>query len=291
MLKHNIELTGFNSYCVSARADLCFFPADDNELLAVIQRYQNPRPLILGWGTNVILQQRIYQDPIIVLTGLNRWIRRLGDAILHVGAGVRLGAVVEYANRAGLPGLQSLAGVPGTVGGAIRMNAGAYGQCIGDRIRQVTTLDSVTGARKHWNKESSKFGYRASAFSEPGSIITDALIEFEGDDIDNPLEAEKLQKESSAILAKRAIRIPYGLPNAGSVFKRADGCQPVGELVDRLGLKGHRVNDAMVSHQHAGIFVNNGFATGEDIINLIDDVTSKVHKCYGVSLEREQVIL
>lgn len=291
MLRRNVELIGFNSYCVSARAELCFFPADDDELLAVIHHYQKSRLIVLGGGTNIILQRSIYKDPIVVLTGLNQWIRPVDDATLHVGAGVRLGAVVEYANQAGLAGLQSLAGVPGTVGGAIRMNAGAYGQCIGDRIRRVSTVDTATGARKYWDKRSSDFGYRTSAFSASGSIITDALIELEGKNINSPITADELQRQSFEILGKRATRIPYGLPNAGSVFKRADGSQPVGELVERLGLKGHRINDAMVSHQHAGIFVNNGFATGADIINLIADVTSKVLHRYGVTLEPEQVII
>lgn len=291
MVKRDVELIGLNSYCVSARAELCLFPEDDEDLLEVIQRFPSASPNILGFGTNLILRRKVYEAPMIVLSGLNRWIRRVGSNLLHVGAGTRLGAVVEYANRAGLMGLQSLAGVPGSIGGAIRMNAGAYGQCIGESIKNVTTLDSMTGARKQWDRASAKFSYRTSVFSEPGAIITDALIELDGGHIGNPSKIEELRCESLAILAKRATRIPYGLPNAGSVFKRCDGCRPVGELIELLGLKGHRINDAMVSYQHAGIFVNNGFATGEDIVDLIADVTSKVHSRFGVTLEQEQVIL
>ncbi|RYH63430.1 MAG: UDP-N-acetylmuramate dehydrogenase [Alcaligenaceae bacterium] len=291
MVERDVELTGLNSYCVSARADLCLFPENDDDLLEVIQRFPSPIPNILGFGTNVILRSKTYEAPIIVLSGLNRWIKRVGSNLLHVGAGARLGAVVEYANRAGLAGLQSLAGVPGSTGGAIRMNAGAYGQCIGERVRSVTTLDSITGNYKQWDKASAKFSYRNSVFSDPGAIITDALIELEGNNIDNPWKIEELRRESLAVLAKRATRIPYGLPNAGSVFKRCEGCSPVGELIEQLGLKGYRINDAMVSYQHAGIFVNSGFATGDDIINLIADVTSKVHNRFGVTLEQEQVIL
>jgi len=291
MVERDVELTGLNSYCVSARADICLFPENDDDLLEVIQRFPSPIPNILGFGTNVILRSKTYEAPIIVLSGLNRWIKRVGGNLLHVGAGARLGAVVEYANRAGLAGLQSLAGVPGSIGGAIRMNAGAYGQCIGERVRSVTTLDSITGNYKQWDKASAKFSYRNSVFSDPGAIITDALIELEGNNIDNPWKIEELRRESLAVLTKRATRIPYGLPNAGSVFKRCEGCPPVGELIEQLGLKGYRVNDAMVSYQHAGVFVNSGFATGNDIVNLIADVTSKVHNRFGVTLEQEQVIL
>lgn len=286
------DLTNANSYRVESCADICFTPRTKQNLLDICRRLNGKMPILLGSGSNVILSLSHYHTPVILMSCFERTIENHGDFLL-VGGGVLLCAVVEYAITHGLCGIERLSGIPGTIGGAVRMNAGAYGQEIGSSVFYVESIDLLSGNEKFWNASDLNFDYRDSIFSQnPSLAITKVALRLNCNEQKNIyLLTENLRLESKRVLAARAEKIPYHLPNAGSVFKRGDNPLPIGSMVEKLGMKGTRVNDAVVSDQHAGIIVNVGFASGRDIEQLALKIKSRVHENFGIHIEMEQIVV
>jgi len=193
-----------------------------------------------------------------------------------------LSKVVSMAERNELTGVEFCAGIPGSVGGAVWMNAGAYGKEMKDIIQTVSLLNGA-GERKTIRRDDIPFSYRKSGLPDD-AIILDAEFKLEKGD------AEKIKSKICEIIKWRQEKHPLNFPNAGSIFKNPQG-QPAGTIIDEIGLKGISCNDAEVSMKHANFIINKGKATASDVLKLIAIIQAKAIKEKGLSLETEVVII
>jgi UDP-N-acetylmuramate dehydrogenase len=238
---------------------------------------------ILGLGSNVLACDSGCREVIIRLSGamaLIEWHPSGNRWDLTVGGGVHLPSLSGVACSKGASGLAFAIGIPGTVGGAVFMNAGAYGKSVADSLKSVTVLD-YRGSANIIPGEECCFGYRSSRFQKERTIITGVEMILESGD------PAVLRSEGKRILSLRRKKFPLQYPNAGSVFKKPDEGISPGKLIEDAGLKGRSVGGAEVSSRHANFIINTGKATSDDIAELIDIVRESVLACSGVLLEEE----
>jgi UDP-N-acetylmuramate dehydrogenase len=195
-----------------------------------------------------------------------------------------LHALVKESVDNGLCGLEKLAGIPGSVGGAVVMNAGAFGQCVSDCLTGVRYLDTAACTVQTVDARNITASYRSSIFSKPGACILDATFCF------TPDEAGSAKQAFAEVLAKRKVRHPLDLPNCGSVFKNASAAT-AGALIEKCGLKGERRGNAEVSRKHANFIVNLGNATATDVRALIVHIQRIVRDKTGILLQPEVVFV
>ena len=260
---------------------------------------------ILGNGTNVLVRDEGYAGVVITLAGEFSQIEDLGNGTFTVGAATSLGKFARTTLKQGYAGIHKLAGIPGTLGGAIYMNAGAYGQEIGNCCTQVSTLDA-NGNIREYSKAECAFGYRHSLFQnldKRDETILSATFAFEPASGNTSGESReqtvaRLEAELSDCMAKRKASQPLNMPNAGSTFKRlAKGVAEMptqvapGYYIEAAGLKGTRIGGAEVSTLHANFIVNAGGATASDILALSELVQRTVREKFGITLEREIILL
>ena len=257
-------------------------------------------PFILGNGTNLLVSDMGYEGVVITLAGEFSEIADMGKGAFKAGAAVPLGRFARAALKQGYAGIHKLAGIPGTLGGAIYMNAGAYGQEIGTHCTQVTSLDASGNICERTTNDCS-FGYRQSIFQKTGGAqaetILSATFQLEPATAQGKTIAD-LEAELQECMAKRKATQPLNMPNAGSTFKRmergsADMPQQVapGYYIEQAGLKGYRIGGAEVSTLHANFIVNAGGATAKDILDLSEHVKAAVAAKFGIELHREIVLL
>lgn len=233
---------------------------------------------VLGNGTNVLCADGGWDGLVIKTKGLSG-IAVNGNRVTAEG-GALLSRTAVAAAAAGLSGLEFAHGIPGSVGGAVAMNAGAYGGEMSSAVRRTLCL-SPKGEFFTLLGEDHRFAYRHSAVTEaPGTVVIETEMELV------PGDREEIEETMRVLAAKRRASQPLELPSAGSVFKRPQG-HFVGAMVQELGLKGCRVGGACVSEKHAGFIVNTGGATAADVLGLISLVREKVLAGYGVALECE----
>ena len=251
---------------------------------------------ILGNGTNLLVSDKGFDGVIITLAGDFSSIEDLGNGAFKVGAAIPLGRFARTAMKLGFAGIHKLAGIPGTLGGAIYMNAGAYGQEIGTSCTQVTVLDSDGNIREFPASECG-FGYRQSIFQKNNAIILSATFLLPTAASLGKTTAD-LEAELAECMAKRKASQPLNMPNAGSTFKRlsvgaADTPAQIapGYYIEQAGLKGYRIGDAEVSTVHANFIVNAGGATASDIKQLSEFIQQKVTEKFGIKLHREIILL
>ena len=251
---------------------------------------------ILGNGTNLLVSDKGFDGVIITLAGDFSSIEDLGNGAFKVGAAIPLGRFARSVLKQGFAGIHKLAGIPGTLGGAIYMNAGAYGQEIGTSCTQVTVLDSDGNIREFAASECG-FGYRQSIFQKNNVIILSATFLLPTAASLGKTTAD-LEAELAECMAKRKASQPLNMPNAGSTFKRlsvgaADTPAQIapGYYIEQAGLKGYRIGDAEVSTVHANFIVNAGGATASDIKQLSEFVQQKVTEKFGIQLKREIILL
>lgn len=251
---------------------------------------------ILGNGTNLLVSDKGFDGVIITLAGDFSSIKDLGNGAFKVGAAIPLGRFARSVLKQGFAGIHKLAGIPGTLGGAIYMNAGAYGQEIGTSCTQVTVLDSDGNIREFAASECG-FGYRQSIFQKNNAIILSATFLLPTAASLGKTTAD-LEAELAECMAKRKASQPLNMPNAGSTFKRlsvgaADTPAQIapGYYIEQAGLKGYRIGDAEVSTVHANFIVNAGGATASDIKQLSEFVQQKVTEKFGIKLHREIILL
>lgn len=251
---------------------------------------------ILGNGTNLLVSDRGYEGVVISLAGEFSEIVDLGSGKFKVGAGTPLGRFARHTLKQGYAGIHKLAGIPGTLGGAVYMNAGAYGQEIGSCCTQVTVLDN-DGSIRELPAEDCGFGYRQSRFKDCGEIILAVAFQLQEAASSGKTVAD-LETELAECMAKRKATQPLNMPNAGSTFKRLEAgaaATPTqvapGYYIEQAGLKGYRIGGAQVSILHANFIVNVGSATAQDIKNLSEYVQSKVTEKFGITLQREIILL
>ncbi len=239
--------------------------------------------LVLGRGSNLLIGDKGFPGVAVMLEGVynSAASNRLenGDSIISSGAGVSLNAACAYAKDEGLTGLEFAWGIPGSVGGAVYMNAGAYGGEMKDIIKRVWYMDTE-GRLLDCSGEDLGFGYRHSAFMDGGKIITRAEFKL------SPGDKVEIKAKMDELMARRLEKQPYDMLSAGSTFKRPKTGYAAA-LIEQCGLKGRRVGGAQVSEKHAGFIVNTGGATCRDVLELMDIVRETVLKETGIELEPE----
>lgn len=234
----------------------------------------------LGGGTNVLVMDAELPFIVLHLPSSQPGMRVEGNAA-YVDAAADLGGTVTFCAKRDLGGMEGLIGVPGSVGGALRMNAGAYGTQIGPHVREVELYREATGAIETLKGAEIRFDYRHTSFA-PGDIMLRVKLELP------PKPYKEIIAGIRVCNEKRRSSQPLNQKSAGCIFKNPPGGS-AGRMIDELGLKGHRVGDAMVSDRHANFFVNAGSATCADMMKLIDEVRERVRGTFGVDLENEVI--
>jgi len=235
----------------------------------------------LGGGTNVLIADGELPYVILHLPTAHPGMRVEGNAA-YVDASADLGGMVTFCAKHDLGGMEGLIGVPGSVGGALRMNAGAYGTQIGPHVREVELYRASTGKIETLRGDDIRFDYRHTSFA-PDDVMLRVKLELPSKPFKEILAGIKVCNE------KRRSSQPLNQKSAGCIFKNPAGGS-AGRMIDELGLKGHRVGDAMVSDRHANFFVNTGKASCADMLKLIDEVRERVRGAYGVELENEVIV-
>ena len=239
--------------------------------------------MIIGNGSNILASDDGYRGVVIRLDGDFRKIALVDDDTVYCGAGAILAALFKFALNNGLSGLEFAWGIPGSVGGAVFMNAGAYGGEMKDVVYSVNHL-TKNGEPGRTEKDDLQFGYRTSVYRQNNAIITGATLKLRKD---NP---EDIRARMDDYLGRRSSKQPLEYPSAGSVFKRPAGAY-AGALIEQCGLKGHSHGGAQVSEKHAGFIINKANANANDVKSLIREVQTKVYDETGYNLECELIIL
>lgn len=268
----------FTTYKLSGKMNDVYYPSSVNELKELLK--SNMKYKILGNGSNLIISES-YDGEFIKLSNFNNI--SFEDNIVKVGCGYSLSKLSLECARKGLSGLEFACGIPGSVGGAIYMNAGAYGNNISDVIGSVTVLDESLNI-KVLDASELNFGYRNSIFKCNNFIILDGTF------ILKKKKSDLILKEINDIMESRRSKQPLEYPSAGSVFRNPDGFS-AGRLVQKANLQGEHVGDAYVSEKHANFIINKGQASAEDVVNLIDHVKNKVKEKFDIDLVLEQEII
>ena len=279
--EQNCPLSHHSSFRIGGAADLVLFPKSGDELcqaLALLKENEAPI-LVIGNGSNVVFSDEGYRG-VVVFTGKCRKIK-IEDDTVCADAGVLLTSLSSAAREESLSGLEFAFGIPGTLGGAVYMNAGAYGGSMSDVCISSEYYDLQTGRVERLVGEEQNFGYRTSIYqSHPERIILNATMKLKKGD------GKLISEQMRAYMDKRKSAQPLELPNAGSTFKRPEGYF-AGKLIEDCGLKGLAIGGAQVSTKHAGFIVNIGGATCEDVKRLVEQIKATVLQQTGVALECE----
>ena len=269
------------TFRVGGPCALMALPKSENEArTAVLEAHAlGIVPFFLGNGSNLLVPDQGTERFVIKTTGLDG-VEREGNA-LTAGGGITLARLARFAQGEGLSGLEFAHGIPGSLGGGVTMNAGAYGGELKDVVRLVTCLNEVGETEEVTEFD---FGYRHSAFSDGRRMVLSARLEL------TPGNPQAILERMEELSAQRQAKQPLEYPSAGSMFKRPQGYFAAA-LIDRCGLKGFRVGGAQVSEKHAGFVVNRGGATCEDILTLVERVKATVREKTGVELEMEVKLL
>ena len=278
------ELAPYTTFQIGGPADVLILPHSVKELQAIMHVLHSHQvePFVLGLGSNVLIQDGGMRGVVLCLKELQEEKFREGTHIT-MSAGFTLKEVSEYAQRESLSGLEFAIGIPGSLGGAVFMNAGAYD---GEMDQVVTGVDAVDmqGNLHRYSREELQFAYRHSRFHENHEIIVRVTMELQEGNLDD------IQSRMDELTKKRESKQPLEHASAGSTFKRPPGYY-AGTLIDQTGLKGLSVGPAEVSMKHAGFVVNRGGATANDVLGVIHEVQKRIHAVHGVQLEPEVRIL
>jgi len=282
-MKHlnNIPLKNFSTYRIGGTAEDIYFPENIEEMADIIRHHRDIGQTfwVHGGGANTLFPDGEIRIPVISTSEMAAT-RRDGQT-LYAEAGKIMDAWVLEALRDGLGGVECLSGIPGTLGGALFMNAGAYGHEISDQLVSVTILNADNEIEE-LTKAECGFGYR-QALGLRHAIILAGTWRL-------PLsDSEVLLAKRKEILAKRKEKQPLDFPSAGSVFKRPEGAY-ASQLIDQAGLKGARIGGAQVSEKHAGFIVNVGDATCANVLELVELCQKTVREKFGYELELEQCL-
>ena len=239
--------------------------------------------MILGNGSNLLVSDDGIRGVVIRLDGDFRKITLLDDTTIFCGAGATLAYLCKFALNCGLSGLEFAWGIPGTVGGAVFMNAGAYDGEMKDVVHSVSHI-SPSGEIGRTEKDDLNFGYRTSIYRSNNMIITGVTLKLKKG---NP---DEIREKMDDYMLRRSTKQPLEYPSAGSVFKRPEG-NFAGALIEQCGLKGKTCGGAQVSEKHAGFIINKSNATAKDVRDLIGEIQKTVSDKTGYNLECELIIL
>ena len=279
--KWNEPMARHTSFRIGGPVEAMAFPKNDKELAQVLKASAllDVKPVILGAGTNVLAPDAGMDGLVICLKDCLDGMEQLDDTHIRVMAGVTMTRAAVFAANLGLSGLEFAHGIPGTVGGGVYMNAGAYGGEICQVCESVTVMD-MSGNVSVKTCQEMAFSYRHSVLEDEGGIVISAVFALESADPD------VIRGKMKELMGKRSASQPLDLPSAGSAFKRPVGGYAAA-LIDQAGLKGYQVGGAAISTKHAGFAVNVGNATAEDVKALLNQVSEKVFESSGIRLEPE----
>lgn len=280
-LRFNESMSKHTSFRIGGGAEVMAFPNTVEELskLLVFAKEQNIKPAILGAGTNVLAPDEGLSGLVICLKDGLDGMEQLDDTHIRVSAGVTMTRAAIFAANLGLSGLEFAHGIPGTVGGGVYMNAGAYGGEICQVCRSVDVVD-MDGNFRTYSADEMEFSYRHSILEETNGIVVSAVFEL------SHLPVEEIKAKMKELMLKRSASQPLDLPSAGSAFKRPVGGYAAA-LIDQVGLRGFTVGGAAVSEKHAGFVVNTGGASAKDVKDLLKQVSAIVCERFGIQLEPE----
>lgn len=284
-LRRNEPMSAHCSFRIGGPVSAMAFPksAEECEYLAQLLAGFEIEPLVMGNGTNLLVCDDPLDIFVIKTCGGMSGAELLDETTIRAEAGITLSRLAVFARSHGLSGLEFAHGIPGSLGGAVSMNAGAYGGEMKAVVRSVRFLDSDAELFE-FSGEELGFEYRKSVFSDTDSIILDAVIELERG------EPEEIDARMLELAEKRRASQPLELPSAGSTFKRpANGYAAA--LIDSCGLKGFRIGGAMISEKHAGFVVNAGGASFDDVIAVMEHAADTVYRMTGTELEPEVKII
>ena len=280
-LRFNESMAKHTSFRIGGPAEVMALPKSGEALSEILKKTKalSIHALILGAGTNVLAPDAGIPGLVICLKDALDGIEQLDETRIRVYAGVTMTRAAVFAAERNLGGMEFAHGIPGTVGGGVYMNAGAYGGEIKDICESVDVMDDA-GNLKTLSAEEMGFAYRHSCLEDKGGVVVSAVFKL----IPKPCaEVRALMQE---LIGKRKASQPLDLPSAGSAFKRPVGGYAAA-LIDEAGLKGFRVGDAAVSEKHAGFAVNLGNATAEEVKSLLRQVSDIVFEKSGIRLEPE----
>ena len=274
------------TFRIGGPGEAVYTPRDEAALRAALTfARHNGVPLhILGNGSNVLIADEGLRGIVLLLINGLTDLLYLGDGMIACGAGVPLKRLCVFALEHSLTGLEFAYGIPGSVGGALYMNAGAYGGEIKNVLSSVRSLDPVTGEPEETPLRDLEYAYRNTSFMKNGRIITAGYFRLE------PGDRDAISAKMNELMGRRKASQPLEYPSAGSTFQRP----PVGYAaahIDECGLKGRRVGGAQVSEKHAGFVINTGGATFADVTELMRVIKEEVLRRHGVTLEPEVEIL
>jgi UDP-N-acetylmuramate dehydrogenase len=281
-LQHSVSLSALTSLCIGGTTDLLRLNAHESipELLRLLDEHAVPHKF-LGGGSNLLVMDGELPFVALQLAQPNPDVAIDGN-IATADAAADLGKTVTFCAKNNLGGMEGLIGVPGTVGGALRMNAGAYGTQIGSYVREVKLYRAARRRLETLHDGEISFEYRHTSFA-PDDMMLAVKLELPSKPYKEILHGIRICNE------KRRASQPLGQKSAGCIFKNPPGAS-AGRMIDELALKGFSVGDARVSDRHANFFVNTGRATAQDMLRLIAYVRERVQHAYGVTLENEVVV-
>ena len=280
-IKFSEPMAKHTSFRIGGPVEAMAFPKNKEELSKLLKTSAllDCKPAILGAGTNILAPDAGISGLVICLKDCLDGMEQLDDTHIRVAAGVTMTRAAVFAANLGLGGMEFAHGIPGTVGGGVYMNAGAYGGEICQICESVEVM-SMDGELTTLTAEQMHFSYRHSLLEEKDLIVISTVFRL------MPKPTEEIRSIMADLMNRRKTSQPLDMPSAGSAFKRPVGGYAAA-LIDQTGLKGYRVGDAGVSEKHAGFVVNLGSATAEEVKTLLKQVSDKVFDATGIRLEPE----
>jgi UDP-N-acetylmuramate dehydrogenase len=283
VISYDVPLAPLTWYYIGGPAQILIEPDSPSDLvIAKSALNKNPVPvLVIGAGSNLLIADEGFPGAVIHLAGdFGEYTFDIERHTITSGAAASLPKIVREGARAGLKGIERLAGIPGSVGGAIFMNAGTHGEYIENLVSAAQVL-TESNEMVNLTSEECRFSYRASRFQETGEIIIGCeLTGAKGN-------AEEITAEVERRLERRRESQPVDVPSCGCVFRNPEGDKSAGKLIDEAGLKGTKIGDAVISEKHANFIINRGSASAKDVLALMALVRRLIHERTGIYLKPE----
>ncbi len=282
-LLSNESLSKYTSWRVGGPADQVYIPSDRQDLIEFVRALPAGEPVFwMGLGSNLLVRDGGIRGTVINTKSRLKEMRRVDECVVYVEAGIPCAHVARFCSEQGLVGAEFLAGIPGTMGGALKMNAGAFGGETWRIVKNVETIDAF-GTVQNKKPQDFEISYRSVKGVDNQWFLSAQLVLQSGD-------VEASQQKIKGLLEKRAKTQPTNQPSCGSVFKNPDG-DYAARLIEHAGLKGYAIGGACVSEKHANFIINTGNAKAADIEALINYVQRKIEDLHGVILQTEVCVV
>ena len=284
-IEENVPMAQYTSFRAGGKARMMVIPADAEQISAVLGVLSGSgvQYMVLGNGTNILVKDSGYDGVIVKIGSGFDYVRQEGCRLV-CGSGTRMSVAAKAALEGGLSGFEFASGIPGFTGGAVFMNAGAYGGEMKDILRRAKIVSKDGSREFYMTADELEMGYRHTKLHDTGDIVTEVEFVLEEGN------RTQIKAKMSELMEKRNSKQPVNFPSAGSFFKRPEGYF-AGKLIQDAGLKGLSVGGAQVSELHSGFIINRGGATATDILQLMEMIQARVFDEFGVRLETEVRII